>query len=165
MSNFFSLNTALTGLRAAQVGLETSTHNISNANTKGYTRQRVEQASRTPYQSAIGLVGTGVDVSGITRSRDAFLDARARASTAQFGFYDGLASLLQRSEAISGEPENGVTTQANEVWAAFEDLALDPSDAASRRQVIAALDALTSRVRSISGQWDVLGADTTTRLS
>ena len=165
MSNFSSINTALTGLRAAQVGMETSTHNISNANTKGYTRQRVEQASRSPYQSAIGLIGTGVEISGITRSRDAFLDARARASTAEFRFYDGLASLLQRSESISGEPENGITSQANEVWAAFEDLALDPSDAASRRQVIASLESMTSRVRTVSEQWDILQSDTATRLS
>ena len=165
MSNFSSINTALTGLRAAQVGLETSTHNISNANTKGYTRQRVEQASRLPYQSAIGLIGTGVEISAISRSRDSFLDARARASTSEFSYYDGLASLLQRTESISGEPENGVTSTLNEVWASFEDLALDPSDAASRRQVIASLDSMASRVRTVSAQWDILAADTSTRLS
>lgn len=165
MSNFFSLNTALTGIRAAQVGLDTTSHNIANVNTKGYTRQRVDQASRLPYTSAVGTLGAGVDIAGISRSRNLFLDQRTRAATAEFRSNDALASLLQRAESITGEPENGITAEVNEVWAAFEDLALEPSDLASRRQVIASLDSLTSRVRTIASGWDLLAADTGSRMS
>lgn len=162
--SFVSLHTALSGIRAARVGMDTAAHNVANANTPGYTRQRVELTTSYPYLSAHGPIGTGVSVADISRVRDSFLDARVRGDLANSGSLDVRAELLGRAELVLGEPENGLTGELTEVWAAFEDLALRPEDRASRRQVLSALEALSARVRSVAGGLQTLGRDTTTSL-
>lgn len=158
------LNTALTGIRAAQTGLDTASHNVANANTTGYTRQRVVQSNRLPFRSPVGPIGTGTDVT-LGRARDAFLDARARAAKSAASYADRRADLLGRSEAILAEPDNGVTKELGELWNAFEDLAGAPADLAARQQVLSALSSTTARIRGISSQWDQLASDSTTDLS
>src|ERR1700704_3565616 len=87
MSDFVSLQTALSGLRASQARMNTIGHNLANVNTPGYTRQIVNLTEASPYQSPSGWMGAGVDVTGINRARDAFLDARVRSSSdTQAGF-------------------------------------------------------------------------------
>ncbi|HEY8339183.1 MAG TPA: flagellar hook-associated protein FlgK, partial [Egibacteraceae bacterium] len=165
MSNFASLHTALTGLRASQVGLDTASHNIANANTVGFTRQRVVLTARPAYQSLVGPIGTGVQVSDIARTRDQFLDARVRAASASSANAGTTAELLGKLEDVLAEPENGITVELTELWAAFEDLGLDPSNAGARRQVISSLEALANRINTIDAGWAQLGADTEQRLA
>lgn len=162
--SFVGLHTALSGIQAAQTGLDITSHNVANAHTDGYTRQRVDQTTRPPYLAPVGRVGTGVDVAGISRSRDAFLDARARTTSADFAWHDTTAQLLRRTESVLGEPEQGLTAQLGGVWDAFDDLALDPGETATRQQVLAALDSLASRVRDVAIGWDQLATDTGGRL-
>lgn len=163
MVNFVSLQTGLTGLRAAQAGIDTTSHNVANANTPGYTRQRSLQQARKPYEAAVGPMGTGVDVAGIQRIRDAFLDARVRSTSALAGYDSVRADLLSRAEQITGEPEAGVAIELDNLWAAFEDLANEPNSSAARTQVLSALGTVTARIRSTAGAWDQLGLDTTGR--
>ena len=65
-----ALTIALSGLRVSQTSIETASHNIANAGTEGYTRQRVDRRSGSPRKTLYGPMGTGVEVGGITRSRD-----------------------------------------------------------------------------------------------
>jgi flagellar hook-associated protein 1 len=67
--SFVGLYTGLSGVRAAQTGIDTTSHNVANAATPGYTRQRVELRAAHSYQSLAGPVGTGVVVEGIARPR------------------------------------------------------------------------------------------------
>lgn len=163
MSLFVGLNTGLTAIRAARAGLDTATHNIANAHTPGYTRQRVELVGATPFQSPNGPIGTGVEIQRIARLRDQFLDARMRTTSADFARLDTRAELLGNLEGATGEPSNGITTELTGLWDAFEDFALDPSDPAVRRQVLNQLDATAAAIRSVSTAWTQLGADTARR--
>lgn len=160
MSNFASLHTALTGLRGAQVGLDTASHNIANANTPGFTRQRVVFTSRPAYHSPVGPVGTGVEVSDIARTRDLFLDARVRSASQEAARTGVRADLLSRLEGVLAEPENGISGELSELWSAFEDLALSPDDAAARRQVLSSLESLAGRINTIASGWERLERDT-----
>jgi len=72
-SIFNTLNIGYTGLSAAQVGINTTGHNIVNAETEGYTRQRVVQAAQTPLFSGAGNVGNGTQVQDIKRVFDNFV--------------------------------------------------------------------------------------------
>jgi flagellar hook-associated protein 1 len=164
VSNFLSLNTALSGLRAAQLAMDTVANNIANANTAGYTRQRVMQAATTPFLHPAGTVGTGVQITDITRIRDGFLDARLRTTAATLGYQDTLAALLQRTEGVMGEPDSGLSVQLAAVWDAFDDLALDPADPSTRRQVLAALEGLAATFRQVDNGWSQLATDTEVRL-
>ena len=164
MSSFLGLHTSLTGIRAGQRGLDTASHNVANANTPGYTRQRVNLASRIPWHSEVGPIGTGVDVTGVVRMREAFLDTRVRTLGESFASADTTAALLQRAEDVLGEPENGVTTLLGHLFDSFDDLALRPADPAARMQVIASLDALTSRFQAVDKGWSQLSDDTEARI-
>ncbi len=160
MSNFVGLNTALSGLRASQIGLDTSSHNVANANTTGYTRQRVNLQASIPHGSAVGPLGSGVTVTDIARVRDQFLDTRVRTNLSQSGFHDVRSGLLARTEGMLNEPTAGIANTLEDLWGSLEDLALDPSAGAPRRQVLGALEALSSTVRSVASGWDDLERDT-----
>jgi flagellar hook-associated protein 1 len=163
MSNFVSLNTALTGIRAAQVGLDTASHNVANANTPGYTRQRVDLTVQRPHQIAVGELGAGVNITGINRMRDAFLDARVRTSLAAADRAGVEAQILARAEAVLAEPDEGISGELTALWDSFEDWANDPSDLATRRGVVSALGALAGRINAVSTGWEQLRADTAGR--
>jgi flagellar hook-associated protein 1 len=160
VSNFSALNTSLSGLRASQLALDTASNNVANANTKGYTRQRMELRVSSPYASPVGPMGTGVTVESVTRLREGFLDARVRTTLGEFARLDTRHQLLSRTESLLGEPDNGISTAMGDLWSAFEDLAMEPAGPGPRRQVVGALETLTSRIRSVATGFDQLRADT-----
>lgn len=164
MSDFSALHVALSGLRAAQTGIDLTSHNVANAATPGYTRQRVDLVPRLPRISPEGLIGTGVDVADISRLRDAFLDARIRAGSSVLGGLSIRSDFLARAEAVLGEPEQGITAELTELWNAFEDLALNPPDPAARMLVLDRLDSLSGRISGVAQDWAGLGATATRAL-
>lgn len=165
MSDFISLYTAFSGLTAAQAGINTASHNVANASTIGYTRQQVDLASRTPYYARYGTIGQGVDIQQIMRSRVAGLDTQVRNSVATQGRLDVLANLLAGTEALMAEPDEGITASMSGLWAAFDELALDPPNHAARRNVISALSELTTNIRNVSGKWETEAASASTNLA
>lgn len=88
-STFFGLNIAGSGLRAANASLNTAANNISNADTKGYSRQRVLQAASDPLRTfaTYGCAGAGVQTLAIERVRDAFYDVKYRENETSYGEY------------------------------------------------------------------------------
>ena len=165
MSDFISLYTAFSGLTAAQAGINTASHNVANASTIGYTRQHVDLASRMPYHARYGTIGQGVDIQQITRARVAGLDMQVRNSVATQGRLDVLANLLSGTEALMAEPDEGITASMSGLWAAFDELALDPPNHAARRNVISALSELTTNIRNVSGKWDTEAKSASTNLA
>lgn len=159
MSSFVGLYTGLSGVRAAQTGIDVASHNVSNSATKGYTRQRVELAASPSYQSPAGRIGTGVTVSQIGRLRDVFLDSRARTALADHGAASVRGDLLSRLEELTGEPDGGVTNRLSALWSAAESWANAPADPASRRQVLTELASLSETFRSVANQWESLRLD------
>jgi len=101
--SFVTLHTGLSGLRASQTAVDTTSNNIANVDTPPYTRQRVELSPRIPYDSPAGQVGTGVEVDRIVRLRDSFLDARVRSTTAAFAASDTRDELLVEARDINLE--------------------------------------------------------------
>ncbi len=70
MGGFSALNISAKALQAFQYAIQTIGHNISNAETEGYSRQRVNLVASQPDQYTFGSVGTGVDVNNVQRIRD-----------------------------------------------------------------------------------------------
>jgi flagellar hook-associated protein 1 FlgK len=165
MPDFVSLNTALSALHAARVRIDTAANNVANASTTGYTRQRVELAPLPPFNSIVGQIGTGVEVVDIIRVRDQFLDNRVRTGQASLSEASVRSDLLGRAELTLSEPDDGITAGLNELWAAFEELALTPTSSAARVATLSTLDQLADRVRSIADGWAQLGQDATLGLT
>lgn len=164
MSSFIGLYTGLSGIQAAQTGLDTTSHNVANANTPGYTRQRVELAARPTYQAPSGRIGTGVDVVEIARLRDSFLDDRFRAAVGDRARDTVRAEFHTSLEFLSGEPDLGLSTRVDRLWGAAEQWANDPADSATRRQVMTEIASIADGFQATALAWDTLGEDTQARL-
>lgn len=162
VSTFTGLQTSLRGLIAQQEALDTTAHNIANASTQGYSRQEVLlSASRalsivtgsTEGGSQNAQLGTGVDVNGFARARDKFLDLQYRTQAMRLG---GLATRVQGMETIEGalaEPsETGISQELQTYWSAWEGLANNPEDPASRQAVVEAGKALATSLGELNGQ-------------
>ena len=165
MSDFVSLNTALSGLRAAQTRMTTVGQNIANVDTPGYTRQVVTLSGSNPYFSPVGWLGAGVDVASITRAHDGFLDARVRAGSDAQSSLQARADLLQRAESTLGEPSQGLTGPLSALWSAFENVASSPADSSARTTALTAVGNLTTRIQQVAAGLTQLGADARQALS
>jgi flagellar hook-associated protein 1 FlgK len=145
--------------------MNTISHNLANVNTPGYTRQLVNLTEASPYQSPSGWMGAGVDVTGISRARDAFLDARVRTSSDIQAGFQTRADLLQRTETVLGEPSQGISGPLAALWSAFENAASAPADSGARTAVLGALGNLTTRIRQVSDGWSQVAGDVRQSLS
>src|SRR5690242_13171499 len=126
--SYSGLNTALSGLEAAQAAINTTGNNIANANTPGYSRQTVDETERTPLtittlSSITGYgsqVGGGVDITTISRVRDQFLDSSYRNQNTQMSGNNTASTLLGQVQAALAEPGgSGLSTALNGLWNAF----------------------------------------------
>lgn len=166
MSDFLTLHTALSGILASRAGVETASHNVANAQSEGYTRQRIEQRSRhIGHQAPYGQVGRGSVVEGVSRARERFLDLRVRAGLGTMAGLQARQALLTRVEDALAEPDLGVGAALSATWSAFEEMSLDPSDPAARRNVLSSLENLTARIRTISADWAQVREDGLTTLA
>lgn len=160
-----SLHTGYSGLTVAQMGIDTTSNNVANANTEGYARQRIDQRALPTIDKIVGRLGTGVGVDDITAARDLFLDARVRDARAQSAGYNANAELLSRAEGLLGEPDYGIVAGLDDLWNGLEDLSLDPSDAGKRTTVQNQLEVLAGRFNAIAEGMDSLVDDTGTQLT
>ncbi|MDE7431679.1 MAG: flagellar hook-associated protein FlgK, partial [Lachnospiraceae bacterium] len=106
-STFFGLNIATSGIQAAQAGLSVTGHNSSNENTKGYTRQVVEQSAANPlrFYTSYGMVGSGVEITGVNQMRDTYYDVKYRSNEAKLGEYSTKYSYTLQIEDYFNEIE------------------------------------------------------------
>ncbi|MGX1191925.1 flagellar hook-associated protein FlgK [Metabacillus sp. SLBN-84] len=142
-STFSGLEIAKRGMFTQQSALNTTGHNIANANTPGYTRQRVNFEQTEPYPNASinrphipGQTGTGVQAGTIERVRDSFLDTQFRYENNKSGYWDSRADALLKMEEIMNEPsETGLSKSFDRFWQSMQDLALNPTNAGARSVV------------------------------
>ncbi len=136
-----SLNTvmdnSLSAMFMAQAGMSTTSHNIANADTPGYTRQMNMLAARRPLSFPFGAIGQGVDVVTIRRSQDDFLLSTLRAQKAKQSSYGAIDSALYEIEQILGSIDNDHLGNAlNDFFGAWSDLATAPTDPSLKMQVV-----------------------------
>ncbi|MEH6940752.1 flagellar hook-associated protein FlgK [Bacillus sp. JJ722] len=139
-STFFGLETAKRGMYAQQGGLYVTGHNIANANTPGYSRQRVDFVQSTPYPSPglnrpgfPGQMGTGVEAGSITRVRDSFIDTQLRTQNTNLGYYGGMRDSLVKMEEIMNEPStSGLHSTMEKFWNSLQTLANNTENSGAR---------------------------------
>ncbi|MBU8905987.1 flagellar hook-associated protein FlgK [Desertibacillus haloalkaliphilus] len=143
ISTFHGLETARRGMMTQQSALHTTGHNIANANTEGYTRQRVNFNQTEPYPS-IGMnspkipghIGTGVEAGSIQRVREEFLDVQYRNESNKSGYWTARYEALTKMEDIMNEPsEEALANTIDQFWSSLQDLAVHPEDPGARSVV------------------------------
>jgi flagellar hook-associated protein 1 FlgK len=125
---------SLTGQR---VGIDVTSHNIANASTPGYSRQRLTLQTTEPIKETYGLLGTGVTMVSIDRLREGFIDQQVRNANTYLGEASQQARILGQIEAATNEPsESGLGAMMTRLFNAFQDLSLHPEESASRNNVV-----------------------------
>jgi flagellar hook-associated protein 1 FlgK len=161
-SDFFGLQVGLSALNVARRQMEVAAQNVSNANTEGYSRQRVEVAAvGNPTVAAINARGTGagsgVAVVGTFRTIDAFLQARSLTEHSTNSQLTRSQTLLSRVELAFNEPsDTGLQAQLADFWAGFEDVANSPGNLASRSQLIQRGQTLATSINQAANDMDAL---------
>lgn len=151
------MDSSLSAMFSAQAGLATTSHNIANADTPGYTRQSLLLAARQPLKLPFGSIGQGVDVVTIRRAQDSFLLNTLRAQQSKLSAYSSIDSALYEIEHILGSIDNDHLSGAlNEFFGAWSDLATPPADSALKQQVVSKALSLVTDFNSISAAFDDL---------
>lgn len=149
-STFMGLETSKRGLFTQQSALYTTGHNISNANTEGYSRQRVNMTPTLGYPGTglnspmtAGHIGTGVEADSVQRIRDQFIDRQYRQETNKLGYWESRTNAISQMEDLMSEPsEYGLNEAFNLFWSSMQDVSTNPEDAASRKVAVQRAESL-----------------------
>lgn len=166
-SSFMGLETSKRALLTNAVALHTLGHNIANAGTEGYSRQRVNLSATRPIEApgmmrsnTPGQIGTGVQYDSVKRVRDSYLDLQFRRENQSFAAYEVLDSTLRSIEGIVNEPsETGLSAVMNKFWDSWEVLNRDPMLLSARINVVGAAVDFTDTLKHVGQMLQNLEAD------
>ncbi len=157
---FSALNIGATALITAASQLNTAGNNTANANTEGYSRQRVSTNSLNVNTSSKFTTGNGVDVSAITRTVDNYCIKLQRTASNASNFYNELQGSYSTLETYVGElSDNDLSTLMDNYWSAVSNLSGDVTDDALRQQVITTAQALSTGFNSVDDDFTAMQMD------
>ncbi|NLY77193.1 MAG: flagellar hook-associated protein FlgK [Tissierellia bacterium] len=158
----FGFNSAVQGLLASQKSLYVTSHNISNTNTKGYTRQQALQEATLPQLFPnIGYLGTGTQIYDIIRIRDSYVDFKYWNENAHLGEWSIKRETLLEIEKLFGEPSNSSFRKyLDDFYTSLEKLSTNPSDISYREPVVETAIALTKHINETAARLLELREDT-----
>ncbi len=158
------LSTGSSALLAFQRALSTVGNNVANAATPGYSRQRVELASRPGQGVGTLHIGGGVDVTRLQRLADGLVFARQVDSSGELGRLQQVAGLSARVDSLVSNASTGLSAPWSAFFAASQGVVADPSSSVARGQMLNSGEQLASRWRSLDGQMAGMEAEVDERI-
>jgi flagellar hook-associated protein 1 FlgK len=159
MSGIFNtINVANKGLQASQTALHTTGHNISNANTEGFSRQRVELKASLAYTlGGVGQLGTGVKMENIIRVVDDYVNKQIRQENSTLSKFAVKSEVMEQLEIIFNEPsDTGLNFNLGEMFDAWQELSKNPESLNSKTIVVEKSKTMTDTLNHIASQLDSL---------
>lgn len=153
------LATSTSALVAFQRALAVTGNNISNANTDGYSRQRIELAAREPQGFGYGFLGNGVDVTTVRRLMDQFAANTLRDSSTQLGQLTAFADFAARVDNVTGDTNAGLSASLQAFFNAWQTVANDPASITNRQVLLGQAQALADRFEQTSSRLEAIGDD------
>ncbi|TKI68304.1 flagellar hook-associated protein FlgK [Sulfurimonas crateris] len=152
-SIFNTLNIGYSGLSAAQVGVNTTSHNITNAESDGYTRQRVVTAAATPIYSAAGNVGNGTQVMDIARIFDNFVYDRYTGISSDKEYSDFTKRTLEELSTYFPEIDDvGIKSDLKEYYNMWQTFSDNPDNDAIKLALAKQTETLSSSISSVQNK-------------
>lgn len=145
-----TLGIALTGLAAAQAGIRTTQHNISNANTAGFRRQEVSYTAMLAGYNGSAYLGSGVGVSTVRNLYSQFQDNQVLLNQAQLSRNQIYASQASQIDTLAGDANSGLTSAMEAFFSAAHTAASDPTSDAARQVLLSSGRNLASRFNNLS---------------
>lgn len=154
------LLTGLSGLTAFRSVLDTTSHNIANATTEGYSRQRVELDANNPQLAGAGYLGSGVSATNVSRLYDSFLSTQLRSSSAAASELDSYLSFASQVDGVLANENIGLSTALQDFFNAVQAVADDPTSIPARQVLLTEGEVLENRF----GTLDQLFSDISTQV-
>ncbi|MBM4065393.1 MAG: flagellar hook-associated protein FlgK [Planctomycetes bacterium] len=149
------LQIGLSGILTAQRAMLVASHNISNANTKGYTKQSSVLAARNPTITTAGTVGQGVELVKIIRHKDDYLNSRLRDISSSIGSASIKSQYLKELETVFNETSDSSLNNAlSSFFKGINDLSQYPEDISLRSTFLENANTLTDTFRRIVNELD-----------
>ncbi len=159
---FTSLGLASKGLSAQQSALQTTAHNIANANTEGYSRQRVEFKADLAYSlGGVGQIGTGVKMESIIRLVDDYVSRQIRQENGTMNKFAMKSDVLEQLEYIFNEPsDTGLNSNLEKMFNSWQELSKNPESTNSKSIVVENSKTLADTFNHMMRQMDNLTTET-----
>lgn len=163
------LNAALeigkNALLNAQVQIQTTSHNVANAENPAYARQKAPTVTQGAILGRAGWIGTGARLDRIEQQRDVFLEARYLSASSQSAYYETLERMARAVETyFSEDGDSGINGTLNDFWNAWNALAQNPEGAAEKALVLECGENLCSSLHQKASQLQQSQADIVTEL-
>lgn len=148
------LGIGISALLANRSGLDVTGHNIANANTEGYSRQRIDLSSRIGAVTGYGFAGAGVNVRSVTRLSDQFVFGRELSGSSALSRVAAFTTEAKRTDTLLSDAATGLGAPLNSFFDSVSVLATNPSSTATRQAVVGAANALAGRFNDLQAQLD-----------
>ncbi|MFP5505489.1 MAG: flagellar hook-associated protein FlgK [Gammaproteobacteria bacterium] len=146
------LSIGQSALAAAQVGLSTTSHNIANAATPGFSRQVLVQGTGLSQNYGFGFLGRGTQINDVKRVYNEFLGAQVRTAQTNKSALDSHYAQIRQIDNMLADPSAGLSPGLQSFFSGLQDLATNPSLLPSRQAALSNAEALVARFHSLSGQ-------------
>lgn len=143
------LGTGVSGLSAAQFGLDTTGHNIANVNTEGYSRQRVETESTVGNAFRSTFLGNGTQLSAITRSFNEFNYKEVLFNESQYNYNETRLTNASRLDNLLADPDTGITAAFEELYDGINGVVEEPTLISARNVVISQVENTVKRFNTL----------------
>lgn len=149
----------------SQTALQTTSHNIANKSTEGYSRQRVELQTSVPIVEGNKQMGMGTRASAVTRTNNPFLEKQLQKETGQLGMQKGRESALTQVEQVFNEQMNkGLNQYMTDFFNSYRELSNNPESVTTRTMVKEAGDALVQDFKRVDNQLSAIQKDVDERV-
>jgi flagellar hook-associated protein 1 FlgK len=156
--------TSVSGMLAYQKALATTSHNINNINTPGFSRQRTDFATLTPSLVAGGWLGAGVGVESITRMADELRSQSVRVNSSEHGRLDSFRELSGRIDSLLADKDAGLAPAMQAFFNSVQAASVDPSDSTARNVMLTEAQNLASRFHFLDSRLTELDAEVNSRI-
>ena len=168
-----SLHSARTGMSVSQASIQTTSHNINNINTPGYSRQRVEQSTKSAYSNpgynssmGPGQIGTGVQATDVIRIRNTFYDVQYRSESHNYGETSIKYQHYTNMEKIFNEPsDSAISASISDFFSSWQELSKNPNDTGAKDVVIQNAKYLSTNISNVKEKLDKLSTQAEKKLN
>jgi flagellar hook-associated protein 1 FlgK len=158
------LSSSISGLNAFRRALDVTSHNIANVATEGYSRQRVNLATGPAQQFGNGYVGSGVRVTGITRTYDDFLALGVRNSSSSYQRFNTYAELTGRVDNMFSDTDSGLSAQLQKFTNAVQEVATSPTSSSARQVLLSQATSLSGQLQNYNDRLNTIGDEVNSRI-
>lgn len=143
------LSIGLTGINSAQANLATTSHNIANADTPGYNRQRTLVTTNDPHFSGAGYFGQGVRIEGVRRQYDQFLSQQVLNASGRKEEFAAYHAQIAQLDNLLADPSAGLSPALADFFAGVQEVATHPASIPARQALISTAESLAARFQSL----------------